>query len=283
MTTRGGSRRVKPRRVLVWFLALLLAIISTAPIVWAALTSFKSFVQANAKPPMWVPDFYRWKNWIDQFAPGGEAVEPLINSLIVATSTMIVTMVVAIPAAYALARYGVRRKPDIQFWIISSRMMPLIAAIVPLSTMLVWLNLNDTLQGLVIVYVAFNLSFAVWLLTIFFSNVPIEIEEAARIDGVSRMGVLWHVTFPLARAGLVVIAIFTWIFSWNELLAAIVVTTGQTETLPVYLSGFASNNMTQYEKLAAVGVAQVIPAILIVFFAQRYIVAGMSMGAVSGE
>jgi ABC-type glycerol-3-phosphate transport system permease component len=283
MTRRSGSRKVRARRLLIWFLALLLAIISTAPIVWAALTSFKSFVQANAKPPMWVPDFYRWKNWSDQFAPGGEAVEPLMNSLIVATTTMIVTMAVAIPAAYALARYGVRRKPDIQFWIISSRMMPLIAAIVPLSTMLVWLNLNDTLPGLVIVYVAFNLSFAVWLLTIFFSNVPIEIEEAARIDGVSRMGVLWHITFPLARAGLVVIAIFTWIFSWNELLAAIVVTTGQTETLPVYLSGFASNNMTQYEKLAAVGVAQVIPALLIVFFAQRYIVAGMSMGAVSGE
>ena len=122
---------------------------------------------------------------------------------------MIVTMVVAIPAAYAMARYGIRRKPDIQFWIISSRMMPLIAAIVPMSTMMIWLSLNKTLQGLVIVYVAFNLSFAVWLLSIFFSNVPIEIEEAARIDGVSRMGVLWHITFPLARAGLVVIAIFT--------------------------------------------------------------------------
>jgi ABC-type glycerol-3-phosphate transport system permease component len=281
--TRNPRRRVRPRRVIVWLLALLLAVISTAPIAWAFLTSFKSFVQANAKPPMWVPDFYRWKNWIDQFGPKGDAIGPLTNSLIVATATMLVTMAVAIPAAYALARYGVRRKPDIQFWIISSRMMPLIAAIVPLSTMLVWLNLNDTLPGLVIVYVAFNLSFAVWLLTIFFSNVPIEIEEAARIDGVSRMGALLHITFPLARAGLVVIAIFTWIFSWNELLAAIVVTTGQTETLPVYLSGFASNNMTQYEKLAAVGVVQVIPAILIVFFAQRYIVSGMSMGAVSAE
>lgn len=283
MTQRSGARRVRPGRVLIWLLAILLAVISSAPIVWAVLTSFKSFVQANAKPPMWIPDFYRWKNWIDQFAPGGQAVGPLLNSLIVATATMIVTMAVAIPAAYALARYGVRRKPDIQFWIISSRMMPLIAAIVPLSTMLVWLHLNDTLPGLVIIYVAFNLSFAVWLLTIFFSAVPIEIEEAARIDGSSRMGALWHVTFPLARSGLVVIGIFTWIFSWNELLAAIVVTTGQTETLPVYLSGFASNNMTQYEKLAAVGVVQVIPALLIVFFAQRYIVSGLSMGAVTGE
>jgi ABC-type glycerol-3-phosphate transport system permease component len=139
------------------------------------------------------------------------------------------------------------------------------------------------MEGLIIVYVAFNLSFAVWLLSIFFSNVPIEIEEAARIDGVSRMGVLWRVTIPLARSGLVVIAIFTWIFSWNELLGAIVLTTGPSETLPVYLSGFASINMTEYQKLAAVGTVQIIPALLIVFFAQRYIVSGMSMGAVSAE
>jgi len=278
-----GARRIRPSRLIIWLLALLLAVISAAPLVWAVLTSFKSFVQANTRPPMWVPDFTRWKNYEDQFGAAGDAIGALTNSLIVATASMILTMSVAIPAAYALARYGVRRKADIQFWIISSRMMPLIAAIVPLSTMLVALRLNDTLQGLVIVYVAFNLSFAVWLLTIFFSNVPIEIEEAARIDGVSRVAVLWRITFPLARAGLVVVAIFTWIFSWNELLAALVLTTGPTETLPVYLSGFASNNMTQYEKLAAVGVVQVIPAVVIVFFAQRYIVSGMSMGAVSAE
>ena len=283
MVVTIGTRRFRPSRLIVWLLALLLALISAAPLVWALLTSFKSFVQANTRPPMWVPDFTRWKNFEDQFGAGGEAIGALTNSLIVATAATIFTMSVAIPAAYALARYGVRRKADIQFWIISSRMMPLIAAVVPLSMMLAALHLNDTLQGLVIVYVAFNLSFATWLLTIFFGNVPIEIEEAARIDGVSRVGVLWRVTFPLARAGLVVVAIFTWIFSWNELLAALVLTTGQTETLPVYLSGFASNNMTEYEKLAAVGVVQVIPAVLIVFFAQRYIVSGMSMGAVSAE
>jgi ABC-type glycerol-3-phosphate transport system permease component len=275
--------KVRPGRIVVWLLALMLALVSSLPLVWVFLTSFKSFVQANAKPPVWIPDFTRVKNYVDQFGPGGSAVTPLLNSLIVATAAMIVTMAVAIPAAYALARYVLPRSADLKFWIISSRMMPLIAAIVPLSMMLVWLRLNDTLPGLVVVYVAFNLSFAVWLLAIFFSNVPIEIEEAARIDGVSRIGALWHVTLPLARAGVMVISIFTWIFSWNELLAAKVLTTGRSETLPVFLSGFASNNMTEYEKLAAVGMVQIIPAILIVFFAQRFIVSGLSMGAVSGE
>ena len=283
MTLRIGSRRVRPRRIGIWLLALLLALISAAPIIWVVLTSLKSFVQSQATPPLWIPNLSYWKNYIVQFTAGGEGLRPLQNSLVVATASMLVTMALAIPAAYALARYVIRRKPDIQFWIISSRMMPLIAAIVPMSIMLTWLHLNDSLWGLTIVYVAFNLSFAVWLLSIFFSNVPIEIEDAARIDGVSRIGVLWRITIPLARSGLVVIAIFTWIFCWNELLAGIVLTTGQSETLPVYLSGFASINMTEYQKLAAVGTVQIIPAVLIVFFAQRYIVSGMSMGAVSAE
>lgn len=287
MTLHIGSRRIHPGRIAIWLAALALAAISSFPIIWIALTSFKTFVQTQAVPPVWIPDLGNWEAYIISFSSGrsqaGSAWGPLLHSLIVATGTMLVTMVLAIPAAYALARYTVRRKNDIQFWFISSRMMPLIAGVVPLATMLVWLRLNDTLQGLIVVYVSFNLSFAVWLLSIFFASVPRETEEAARIDGLSRWGALIHVTFPLARASIVVIAIFTWIFSWNELLAAIVLTTGKTQTLPVLLSSFATNTLTFYDRLAAVGTIQVVPAILIVFFAQRYIVSGMSMGAVTGE
>jgi ABC-type glycerol-3-phosphate transport system permease component len=287
MILRLGSRRIRVQSIVVWLLALFLALVSFLPIVWIVLTSFKTNVQTQLTPPVWIPDFTNIQAYVVAFVSGesqvGSAFGPLVHSLIVATGTMIVTMLLAVPAAYALARYTVRRKADIQFWFISSRMMPLIAGIVPLATMLVWLKLNDTLEGLIIVYVSFNLSFAVWLLSIFFASVPRETEEAARIDGLSRWGALIHVTFPVARASIVVIAIFTWIFAWNELLAAIVLTTGKTQTLPVLLSSFATNTQTYYERLAAVGVVQVIPAILIVFFAQRYIVSGMSMGAVTGE
>ena len=218
MSIRIGSRRLRPGRIVIWLLALSLALISSLPIIWIVLTSFKTFVQTQATPPVWIPDFSNIQAYVVSFVTGksqaGSAWGPLVHSLIVATGTMIVTMILAVPAAYALARYTVRRKGDIQFWIISSRMMPLIAGIVPLATMLVWLKLNDTLQGLIIVYVSFNLSFAVWLLSIFFASVPRETEEAARIDGLSRYGALLHVTFPLARASIVVIAIFTWIFAW---------------------------------------------------------------------
>ena len=287
MTLSLGRHRRRVGRIVVWLATLALATISVAPIAWIVMTSFKTFVQTQATPPVWIPDFSNIQAYVDSFVQGrsqqGSAWGPLVNSLIVATATMLVTMTLAVPAAYALARYTVRRKGDIQFWIISSRMMPLIAGVVPLATMLFWVGLSDTLQGLVIVYVGFNLSFAVWLLSIFFASVPRETEEAARIDGLSRLSALVRITIPLSRASIVVIAIFTWIFAWNELLAAIVMTTGKTQTLPVLLSSFATNTLTFYDKLAAVGTIQVIPAILIVFFAQRYIVSGMSMGAVTGE
>ena len=262
---------------------LLLAVISAVPVLWIVGTSFKTFVQTQVVPPVLIPDFTRVKAYLNEFTGAGSAVDPLIHSVIVATATTIVTMLVAVPAAFALARYAIRRKPDVQFWIISSRMMPMIAGIVPLNTMFVSLGLYDTMQGLVLLYLGVNLSFAVWLLTIFFSNVPQEIEQAALIDGVSRIGVLRHVTLPLARSGVVVIAIFTWIFTWNELLGALVLTTGKSMTLPVYLSTFSSNTAVYYQDMAAVGTIQIIPAILIVFFAQKYIVSGLSMGAISAE
>ncbi len=279
--------RAKSARVVVWLLALMLAVISALPLIWIALTAFKTFVETQAVPPILLPDFANVDAFVDEFlsagGTAGGAADPLIHSLIVATASMIFTMLVSVPAAYSLARYRIRRKADVQFWIISSRMMPLIAGIVPLSSMFVALGLNDTLQGLVILYVGINLSFAVWLLTIFFSNVPIEVEQAAQLDGVSRVGVLWHITVPMARSGIVVIAIFTWIFSWNELLGALVLTTGASQTMPVYLSTFSSNTLVYYQNMAAVGTIQIIPAILITFFAQRYIVSGLSMGAISGQ
>jgi ABC-type glycerol-3-phosphate transport system permease component len=278
-----GRRRVRPGGIVAWLLTLVLALISAMPVFWIVGTSFKTFVQTQVVPPMIIPDFTNFKAYFNEFTGTGSAVDPLVHSLIVATATTIVTMLVAIPAAFALARYRIRRKADVQFWIISSRMMPMIAGIIPINTMFVALGLYDTMQGLVVLYLGVNLSFATWLLTIFFSNVPTEIEQAAQIDGVSRIGVLRHVTIPLARSGVVVIGIFTWIFTWNELLGALVLTTGKSMTLPVYLSTFSSNTAVYFQDMAAVGTIQVIPAILITFFAQRYIVSGLSMGAISAE
>ena len=272
----------------VWLLALLLALGSTVPIVWIVLTSFKTFVQTQVTPPVVWPGLHYVENYTSQFTHRGgslgSALGPLERSLIIATLTTAIVLAAAIPAGYSLARYRIRRKRDIQFWIISTRMMPLIAGIVPLSVLLQKLGLTDTIPGLIIVYVGINLSFAVWLLSIFFQSVPPEVEQAAQIDGHSRLGVLWYVAIPLARAGIVVVAIFTWIFAWNELLDALVLTTSATETLPVFLSKFYSQNtLISYQEMAAVAAVQIMPAVLVTFLAQRYLVAGLSMGALSAE
>ena len=282
MTSATLRMRVTLGKGIAWLLALLPATISVAPILWIVVTSFKTFIQTQAIPPVW-PSFTDVDNYVSQFSGSNSALGPLLRSLVVATVTMIITIVVAVPAAYSLARYRILRKQDVQFWIISSRMMPLIAGVIPLAALLQAVRLYDTVPGLIIVYVGVNLSFAVWLLSIFFQNVPLEVEQAAHIDGLSRFGVLWHISIPLARASIFVVAIFTWIFSWNELLDALVLTSGATETLPVFLSKFASNTLTAYQQMAAVAMVQILPAVIITFFAQRYIVAGLSMGALSGE
>jgi ABC-type glycerol-3-phosphate transport system permease component len=282
MTSATLRMRVTLGKGIAWLLALLLAMISVAPILWIVVTSFKTFIQTQAIPPVW-PSFTNIDNYVSQFSGSNSALGPLLRSLVVATVTMIITIVVAVPAAYSLARYRIVRKQDVQFWIISSRMMPLIAGVIPLAALLEAVHLYDTVPGLIIVYVGVNLSFAVWLLSIFFQNVPLEVEQAAHIDGLSRFGVLWHISIPLARASIFVVAIFTWILSWNELLDALVLTSGATETLPVFLSKFASNTLTAYQQMAAVATVQILPAVIITFFAQRYIVAGLSMGALSGE
>ena len=282
MTSAMLRMRVRLGKGMAWLLALLLAMISVAPILWIVVTSFKTFIQTQAIPPVW-PSLTNIDNYVSQFSGSNSALGPLLRSLVVATVTMVITIVVAVPAAYSLARYRIVRKQDVQFWIISSRMMPLIAGVIPLAALLEVVHLYDTVPGLIIVYVGVNLSFAVWLLSIFFQNVPLEVEQAAHIDGLSRFGVLWHISIPLARASIFVVAIFTWIFSWNELLDALVLTSGATETLPVFLSKFASNTLTAYQQMAAVATVQILPAVIITFFAQRYIVAGLSMGALSGE
>ena len=276
------------QRTSIWLLALLLALGSLAPIAWIVLTSFKTYVQTQRVPPVMWPGFHYVDNYTSQFSSRGgtlgSAIGPLERSLIIATATTAIVLALGVPAGYALARYRIARKRDIQFFIISTRMMPLIAVIVPLSVLLKKLSLTDTIPGLVLVYVGINLSFAIWLLSIFFQSVPPDIEQAAQIDGHSRLGALWHVSIPLARAGIVVVAIFTWIFAWNELLDALVLTTGATETLPVFLSKFYSQNLLpSYHEMAAVAMIQILPAVLVTFLAQRYIVTGLSMGAVTGE
>ncbi|MED4958740.1 carbohydrate ABC transporter permease [Paenibacillus macerans] len=270
------------KNTLLRIVCLGIALFSVFPILWAIGTSFKSYIQTQMYPPIWVPDQLRWSNYAKLFDGAGSILPSLLNSLIIAVLTTVFVMLLAIPAAYSLARFKTERTQKIQFWIISLRMMPPVAAMIPLYILFSRLGLTNTIWGMVIVYTMVNATFAVWLLAVFFEGVPREVEEAAMIDGLSYFGSMIRILLALAANGVLVIAAFVFIFSWNELAFALVLTGQGSQTLPVVLSGYASDVSVQYQTMAATQIVQIIPVAVLTFLIQRNILTGLSFGAVKG-
>ncbi|XID90753.1 carbohydrate ABC transporter permease [Paenibacillaceae bacterium WGS1546] len=267
---------------ILWLLCLMISLVSLLPILWSLGTSFKSYIQTQMYPPLWLPTEFRWSNYTGLFQGAVSIWPSLVNSFVVALVATLIVMLLSIPAAYSLARFRTRKTQDVQMWIISLRMMPPVAAMIPIYILFGKLGLTNHIGGLVIVYVMMNATFAVWLLTIFFSGVPREVEEASHIDGLSYFGSLVRVLIPLAANGIWVIAAFVFIFCWNELAFAMVLTGQGTQTLPVVLSGYASDVSVQYQTMAATQMVQLLPVAILTFLIQRNILTGLSFGAVKG-
>ncbi len=277
MTPAPG--RLDVRRAGLITVTVLVVLANLAPFVWMVATSLKTRIETQ-QPQVLLPRQARWDNYTELFTGTSPVLTYLQNSLISAAVATVVTMALAVPAAYALARIRMRGARDLQFGIISIKMMPQMAILVPISIAFAYVGLTRSLAGLIIVLILVNASFAVWLLSIFFSQLPSEVEEAGMLDGLSRWGVLWRIAVPLTRTSILVIATFVFIFSWNELPFALVLTQQDTATLPVFLSSFASQTSIAYHTMAAVGVVQLIPVVLLTFMIQRHIVRGLSFGAV---
>jgi len=270
-------KRLSLRAVFVF-----ISFVSTFPILWALSTSFKSYIQTQMFPPVWLPTQLRWDNYAELFV-GPTSIGPaLVNSLVVSAVSTVIVMLLSIPAAYSLARFRTKKTEEVQFWIVSLRMLPPIAAMIPMFVLFSHLGLTNNIWGLVVVYVMVNSTFAVWLLTVFFQGVPLEVEEAAMIDGLSYTGALLRVLMPLAANGVWVITAFVFIFCWNELAFALVLTGQGTQTLPVVLSGYASDVSVQYQTMAATQIVQIVPVAILTFLIQRNILTGLSFGAVKG-
>ncbi|MCL6445232.1 MAG: carbohydrate ABC transporter permease [Alicyclobacillus sp.] len=274
-------RRGLKKRIL-WILCLLITLVSTVPILWILDTSLKTFIETQTTPPDVLPKHVQWQNYINVFMGPSAITSYLVNSSLVSITATVLTLALSVPAAYALARTPFARARDIQFWIISIRMMPAVAAMVPLSILFEKVGLSNNLWALILVYTMQNTSFAVWLLTIFFTNVPVEVEEAGMVDGLSRWWTMIKVAIPLASTGIWVIAAFVFIFCWNELPFALVLTGQGTQTLPVLLSTFASDTAVAYQNMATVAIIQIIPVTVITFLIQRNLLTGLSFGAVKG-
>ncbi len=266
----------------------------TAFVVWSLLPLFIMFVSSikdlleafqlprvgdwgDALPTFFnfTPTFAHYENlFVDQ-----DFGVYLVNSLVAALGSAAISVTLGAMAAYALSRWDFRGKKDLSFWIISTRMAPVVAVLVPLFSIFRSLDLVGTLPGLILAYTTFNLPFAIWILKGFFDNVPYAVEEAAMCDGCSRLRAFVAI-LPLAAPGIGAFLVLCVLFAWNDFLFASIIGSGNAKTLPVATRGLVQPQNIQWGSIMAAGVVTTLPMLLLGLLIRRYLVAGLTMGAV---
>ena len=262
-----------------WYAPLLLVVATWLfPIVWTGMTSFKPEGGLIGLKPVFAfaPTL---DNYIELFAEQGYG--PLmLNSLLIAGGATALSIFLGSLAAYALSRSRLRGRNQIGLWILSLRMLPPIAVVVPFYLILSRGGLLDNYVGIVLVYLSFSLPFAVWMLQGFFSEVPRSIDEAAAADGAGPLKILFVFIVPLSRGGIAVTTMFTFVFAWNEFLFVFLLTKKKWVTLPVRLGSTITPFQTDWGSLTAGAIVSFLPLIVVVFLLQREMVRGVSLGAV---
>ena len=265
-------------------------IVAVIPIAWTILTSLKPARQTFALPPvfMFMPTLESYLALFGRRADlGYRAVDInfwfyMRNSLVAAVGSTLLTLGVSSLAAYGLSRFYFRGKRLITFAIISTRMLPPIGAVVPLFLVMHEANLLDTHIGLILVYTAFNIPLAVWMLRGFMDELPKELDEAALIDGCSRFGVAARIILPLIGPGLGATAVFSFLLCWNDFAIAFVLTSRAATTLPVIVLSFIVEEGVMWGQMSAAVTCAMLPAVVLLVLAQRHMVKGLTMGAVKG-
>ena len=251
------------------------------PIVWSVMNSLKTEQDVLAYPPkfLFAPtlDAYR-----DVLFGSGSILPNLLSSFIISIGTTIVTMIMAVPAAYALARLRVPGKRFAGFYVLATQMLPPVGIIIPYFLILRNIGWMDTYQGIILIYLSFSLPFAIWLLVSYFEDIPFEMEEAAYIDGASRWKTLWRIIIPQVRGGIAVTVVFVFLNAWNEFLFAVVLSGNTVRPVTIAMFNFVSVEQTLWTKLAAVSVLAMLPVIVLGIVAQKHIVKGLTVGAVKG-
>jgi trehalose/maltose transport system permease protein len=258
-----------------------IALYCLVPFLWFVLTSLKSSAELTAIPPILLPSFHL--NFYRSALMNYGLLHYVINSIIVAGSATMVTVIVGSLAAYAIARIGLRWTNIYLLLLLAISMFPQIAIAGPVWTILDRLEWLNTYQGLVAAYVALSLPLAIWILTTFFREVPGEIEEAALIDGCSQLQALYKVVLPLAAPGILTAALLIFIQAWNEFFFALIIMTDPTvQTLPVGIALIPGEYTMPWGEIAAASTMATIPLILLTLIFQRGIVRGLSAGAIKG-
>lgn len=267
-------------KTLVWAVLLVVVVITLTPYLWMVLASFKNRVDLFASVPKWTfqptlanyPAVFIDKNYW-----------PLaINSLIISVSSTALCILIGAPAAYVFARMDFPGKEDLFFFFLTTRMAPPISIAVPLFLFFSALGLIDTIYAVVIAHTSFNLSLVVWMMRGFFADIPREIDEAAVMDGRSRLGAFVFIVMPLAAPGVAATAVLCFILSWNEFLYAFILVAFDGRPLTVGIPGLVTPHGTLWGQVAAVAIVATLPIIVFTFIVQRQLVRGLTFGAVKG-
>ena len=269
------------RNVIMLAISLAFLLAWAFPIFWSVLNSFKTDLDVLAYPPKltFTPTIAAYRDVLF----GSESILPnLVSSIVISVGTTIITMLMAVPAAYALARLRFPGKKFAGFYVLATQMLPPVGIIIPYFLVLRNIGWIDTYQGIILIYLSFSLPFAIWLLVSYFEDIPFEMVEAAYLDGASRLRTLWRIIMPQARGGIAVTIVFVFLNAWNEFLFAVVLSGNTVRPVTVAMFNFVSVEQTLWAKLAAVSVLAMLPVVVLGVVAQKHIVKGLTVGAVKG-
>lgn len=304
---RGSRGRDVARGLMLAAASLVFMAYVLAPIVWLVSSSVQSEREITSRPPHWIPHEPTLQNFAAIFesrdktityetrregdtSSGGfvpstakNLLPAMWNSILVALSVVVLNLLVAVPAAYALANIRFRGRDASIYAILTTRVIPDIALVVPFFLFIRNLGLLDTLTSLVVTYLAVTVPFSVFILTSYFESIPEELDKAARVDGCSRLQTMLRVYLPLALPSLVAVVLFTFLASWNEFLLALMFTqTSASQTLPIIVASFTSDFTISFSFINAAGVLAIVPPVILAMMFERFIVSGLTAGAVKG-
>jgi len=275
----GFSRKQGIPTVLIYGQTLLLLALTLFLVLWLIQLSLKVESEAFRMPPQLI--FWpTLENYVALFQ--GKFARSFGNSLVVSVATTLISLVLGVPAAYALSRAGFQADKGIALWVLTTRMAPPIAFAIPFFLTYRYLGLIDTLLGLMIIYLTFNLSLVIWMMRTFFDGLPRSLEEAAEIDGAGPWGAFLRITLPLAGPGLATTAIFCFLFAWNDFFFALVLTRSQAQMAPVAIVNFMNYEGWEWGKIAAGGTLIMLPVVIFSLLVRRYLIRGLTAGAIKG-
>jgi len=276
-----GGRKRMPQRLLLYAALLLVLLVFIGPIVWFFLLSVRPPETVFVRPPvfLFVPT---WRAFQDAFVNPGANARQLLNSLIVASGAVALNLPFSVSAAYAISRFAFRAKRFLMLWYLGLLMAPPIAFLIPYFIVMTKLGLSGTYLSMILVLQTLVVPFSVWLLKSFFDEIPVELEEAARIDGAGLATVLGRITLPLALPGVLVTAMFAFVFAWNNAAFPLVLSDQSTATLPIGTLGYFATAGVTWNEIGAAAVGAMLPPMVIFLVLDRYIVRGLTFGSIKG-